>query len=157
MSNNYEILDPGFLADDLDVASGDLAPNDHYDYAQLLDVDNVNAALLRRVNTEQGEIAVVIEDVEGLKVIRENVGNPAFALLSEPLTPATISAMADGIGQCVLQDDRLELLETTRRLSVSDEGELMPIYDVLYMIRGNSTRAVVSIAQNQLSGKFELL
>lgn len=156
MANSYEILDSDFLGDDIELVDGDIVVNDHYDINELEDVDNVNAALLRRVNTPQGEVAVLIEDVEGIKIVRETLGNPAFDLMSEPLSPGTMLAMANGIGECVNQDDRFELLEVTRRVT-GDFDSITPVYDVSYLIRANSTRAVTSIAQNQLSGRFELL
>ena len=135
---------------------GDLAFDERGDLLSLNWADNLRASLIRRLNTPLGSIASLAFGTEGLLVLNETYGNPAHSMISEPLTPVTISRLRAGVQTCLEQEDRIDLLEVGSRLE-NMTNRLVLVLDIVYAVRDSGDRQVLSVGTNQASGVFEVV
>lgn len=86
----------------------DLAVNVH-DLATQTGLSNVINAFIRELTTPQGFIGRYVYDIEGLKLIDGDYGNPAYYQLSEPLTNLWINDMMSHVQTVAVYHPRLTL------------------------------------------------
>lgn len=98
--------------------SGDLAITSDNDLVIRAGQREIIESLKRRISTPQAFYERWILDVDGLKSIDSNYGNPAFNAVSEPMTTSWVREMLDFITLTVNQEDRVNLLG----VSVADIG-----------------------------------
>lgn len=131
---------------------GDLAVN-RLDLAIEDWASGLEDSLVRRLNTPVGGIATTVLDVTGLLTLNQSYGNPAFKLLSEPLSAATIAGMREGAWTCLQQEDRITLLGVDA--SLQSVGNLpMLVLTLTYQITGTSGSAQLLVGANQSLGAF---
>ena len=146
---------PNFLGTDLVLVDGDLSVTEAGDYAVVSDEDNVAEARMRRLKLPKGSAAVVIEDVNGLKVVNYDLGNDAHKYKSEPRTINLMNLIRQAVIECIEADDRLEVFDSNAQI-VDDEGIPRISINVDDMIRGGGRTATSSIRYNATTGEIEV-
>lgn len=131
---------------------GDLA-TDNQDLLAGTWVDNLNASLLRRLNTPYGAIASSVWGVEGVLVLNATYGNKAFRLLSEPRTAGLVGQLKAGILECLAAEDRMVVTAVTTRFTADAPLPLL-VYDISYQIAGTQVFQTLSLGADATSGLF---
>lgn len=126
----------------------------HQDYATANWAENLNASLLRRLNTPRGAVASSVRGTEGVLVLNAGYGNPAFRYLSEPLNAATTIKLRQGILTCLADEDRIDVLELNSRVDVVASGLPLLVFDLTYTLAGTGTPVVFSFGADQVAGVF---
>lgn len=102
-------IDPNYLGNDISqTLSGDLAVNVH-DLQTQSGSQNVIDAFVRELTTPLGYIARYVKDIDGLKIIDADYGNPAYYQLSEPVSDVWISNMLGHIQAVGSVNTRLDI------------------------------------------------
>jgi hypothetical protein len=92
---------------------GDIAISSSSDFVIRSGISEIVESLKRRLSTPRAFYERWILDVDGLVAIDSDYGNPAFDVLSEPMTSSWLRSMLDFITSAVNQEDRVSLVNVS--------------------------------------------
>ncbi len=150
----FDVYDLEFLGSDLRGDADDVLVAEGDDVASDDGLDCLNAAIIRRLNTPRGSIAVVIRDIGGLKVVNSDYGNPVYALVSEPRRPGLLQRVRLGVIDCLKDEDRIDVLDVQGFYrGPGTEGDM--VVDIRYRVR--ATGVDVTLSTKTGAKGFEVL
>ena len=133
------------ISDEAD--GGDLVATSGGDIAFVVGDTNLQAAIVRRVVTPQGNLARYVQDTTGLVSINQDYGNLGYKYLSEPLNALTISRIKDQIRSCLSQDPRIVVGDINPSV-VPYGGTFQVVYNISYTVVGSSVMQSLAVVQS---------
>jgi len=105
-------------------------------------LENLDKALLRRLNTPQTYIGRFIGSIDGLRTVDFNYGNSLYNILSEPQSAANFTDIQNSIRNALLADLRVSTVDVSLTSPAPSNGQLL--ININYAISGtNSTKNLV--------------
>lgn len=151
-----DLFDPEFLGTDLALAGGDVATTDAFDLATISDVENVKAALRRRLSPETSGLSFFVRDVAGVKQIAAPTSQSLGPVMSEPLTAALPLRTKQLVVDILSEEDRIDIVNVLTALS-QDPARPGILIDIYFTIRASQEGGVLSLVANRATANLEVL
>ena len=105
---------------------------------------------MRRLATTQGSYALVIEDVDGIKIIDRDYGNPAGLFISEPMSSQWIVDMSNALSETIRQEPRVLL----HGVSAEVQGNGKVKFSLSYSVPGDPDPRVMLLGVSEDGKQF---
>lgn len=155
----YSQTDPVDFGTDVALSAGDfggdLELDESGDLVDLAGWDNLDAAIVRRLTTARGYLTRFIRDIEGLGLINDTYGNPAYRLLSEPVSNQLLGELQEGVRGCLAEEDRIVIISVDITLEPFSAG-IRVVLSITYSA-ASSPDATRTVSLGQTADGFEIL